>query len=167
LCVYFTKDCSTPRRALSTMQACKYSAAPDNASLIAPSADRNSHQSLLLRLPAELRNRIWALVLSCDQSLHWRLPGQWHPHLAANSASKIQLNTLRVSRQTYTETASLPFTLNTFVFRDQDEMNALTNRLPVGKITTWYMCRDSDFQHSKFHFDLFSGLETVGVIRFP
>ncbi|KAF1946359.1 hypothetical protein EJ02DRAFT_250619 [Clathrospora elynae] len=79
-----------------------------------PDCQRNN---LLLRLPAELRNRIYELVLGgrtykfkdTIQTRQARLDTKGEEHI---------FSLLYVCRQIHFETALLPYTINTFSFRD-------------------------------------------------
>lgn len=82
------------------------------------SMDRNARASPLLRLPAELRNRVYEYVLykgtywfNRERATTSKRPIEIVPRIAN------RLSLLRVCRQTYAETALLPFSLNTFCVR--------------------------------------------------
>jgi hypothetical protein len=90
------------------------------------SLERNARDSPLLRLPAELRNRVYELVLYegrynfagnkyVDFDTGWEsLDG-----VKVYAEDHNRLSLLRVCRQLYCDTALLPFSLNTFVFRSR------------------------------------------------
>ena len=109
--------------------------------------DRNHSASHFLRLPPEIRVRIYSLVLGGQRlwishtgsKLRRGKPGKsqlgpsseyfnrWGKfgHFTADALSSINpfssilhLGLLRVCRQIYTETALLPYALNTFTFKD-------------------------------------------------
>lgn len=79
-------------------------------------AERNSEASPLLRLPVEIRTRIFAYVLGGNEYSVYKpkkkpvcaIEGQ--PRGEAHRNLQVQ----RVCTQIYSETATLPFTLNTF-----------------------------------------------------
>ncbi|KAF1932006.1 uncharacterized protein M421DRAFT_416734 [Didymella exigua CBS 183.55] len=129
---------------------------------------RNSRESPLLRLPAELRIKIWAYLLAYRHVLK-QFPSRWRPG-SGSSASTIRLDILRVCRQTYTETALLPFTLNSFTFITPCDMKAtidcsrLGHRNAIRKIALWCSCRGVRCHVSNYPLVLLPGLESVLVI---
>ena len=94
------------------------------------SAETNAQSSPLLRLPAELRNRIFGYVLGGhevrfvweDKPRHQRSNRIFEIQRAGENSvmtseeKKRFLSLTLASRQIYTETAMLPFAANTFVF---------------------------------------------------
>ncbi|KAF2874941.1 hypothetical protein BDV95DRAFT_656695 [Massariosphaeria phaeospora] len=79
----------------------------------------NSEQSPLLTLPAEIRNRIWGYVVGEKTIvIRWK-------KFEARDKEKHCHSILRVCRQTYLETATLPFSLNIFVFSDDGVIKKL------------------------------------------
>ncbi len=95
---------------------------------------RNATVSPLLRLPSEIRNRIYGFVfgvhrLYIDYNPHEHnhkinegrrerihVPGGLYHLAGVGLDKKICIRLLRVCRQTYEEAALLPYTLNTFHF---------------------------------------------------
>jgi len=86
---------------------------------------RNQRESPLLRLPAELRNQIYAYVLGdheiCTESLPWGYPTPGHHHIQLSSHNNgiwtrphHFLALTATSRQLRSETEFLPFRLNCF-----------------------------------------------------
>ncbi|KAF2831205.1 hypothetical protein CC86DRAFT_269165, partial [Ophiobolus disseminans] len=76
------------------------------------STERNDHDSPLLRLPGELRNRVYEFVLHQNPRRYLRsfqTSSMWHqgPNLR-------NLSILSVCKKTHHDTALLPFALNTF-----------------------------------------------------
>jgi hypothetical protein len=89
--------------------------------------ERNARESPLLRLPAELRNRIYDLVLyegDYNFASHFYIKDDQDQDDFLNfEGFKVdpkvpnRLGLIRTCRQLYAETVLLPFSLNTFVFR--------------------------------------------------
>ncbi|OWY42215.1 asparagine synthetase [Alternaria alternata] len=74
-------------------------------------AYRNATSSPLLRLPPEIRNMIFALVLTEEGTIYlFYIRNGWRYQ------NDFQISLLRVCRQVYTETCLLPYKLNTFDF---------------------------------------------------
>lgn len=72
-------------------------------------------------MPPELRNRIWAYVLSTQGDITPDAEGQdfkWN-------LEEIHLDIIGVCRQTYAETALLPFALSCFRFRNHHRVQQL------------------------------------------
>ena len=91
--------------------------------LTSDNSSQRDATSPLLRLPAELRNHIFALALAHGE-ITWD-QGAWPKNVA---------NLLFVCRQTYAETALLPYSLNSFVFLTisvQSIGNFLKRRTPA------------------------------------
>ncbi|OCL10800.1 hypothetical protein AOQ84DRAFT_336894 [Glonium stellatum] len=96
-------------------------------------SERNAQESPLLKLPGELRNKIWNYVLG-DRTLHIE-------HTAANDLTAegerprdltnrgLSLCCLRVCRQIYTEARHLPYSSNTFAFRNTSTYQFFTPSL--------------------------------------
>jgi hypothetical protein len=106
------------------------------------STERNACESPLLRLPPEIRNRIWSYILSIRQITLKECPDDWRDDLDvddyeceeeyevayyelkeicwASAAYPPGLETLLICRQTYAEASLLPFTLNTISFSKVD-----------------------------------------------
>ena len=98
------------------------------------SMKRNATVSPLLRLPSEIRNRMYNVVfgahrLHIDYRPHEHIrqviegrrdrihvPGGLYHFAGVGLDQKICIGLLRVCRQTYEEAALLPYTLNTFRF---------------------------------------------------
>ncbi|KAF2850756.1 hypothetical protein T440DRAFT_518050 [Plenodomus tracheiphilus IPT5] len=77
----------------------------------------NAKQSPLLRLPAELRNQIWELVLGGNICYVDRKPWSMHNRKRQSfRVTNVHSALLRICRQVYSETALLPFQLNEFCF---------------------------------------------------
>ena len=122
----------------------------------------NHSTSPFLRLPAEIRVRIYSLVLGGQQlwishtssKLRCGEPGKtslgpssqyfhrWgkfghytaEPLSSANPfSSTLHLGLLRVCRQMYTETALLPYALNTFTFKDDSVRKLFEQSVRPGK----------------------------------
>ncbi|KAF2253363.1 hypothetical protein BU26DRAFT_399624, partial [Trematosphaeria pertusa] len=83
----------------------------------------NQRESPLLRLPAELRNKIYSYVLG---GRLWELKDT----LTAGSREKNSMSLLRVCRQINAETASLPFELGTFSFESLSALMQWSQRMP-------------------------------------
>ncbi len=79
------------------------------------SARQNQQQSPLLRLPPELRNKIYGYVLG-GKVFQFRSE-KYHELVKSSMKKKQNLALLGVCRQVYAETALLPFTLSTFSIR--------------------------------------------------
>lgn len=136
-------------------------------SLTDRSMNRNHSASSLLRLPPEIRVRIYSLVLGGQRvwiyhnarRLKWRTPertrleagqsvqpGQYF-HRGGNLSHStadppisteplkhaLHLGLLRVCRQIYTETALLPYALNTFTFKDDSVRRLFEKSARPGK----------------------------------
>jgi hypothetical protein len=85
--------------------------------------------SPLLRLPAEIRNQIWRLVVGgkvIREQVTKRGRAQMLPRPCERTNT---FALLRVCRQIYAETALLPFSANTFLFRRYWDMGGRTNDL--------------------------------------
>ncbi|KAF1832936.1 hypothetical protein BDW02DRAFT_624666, partial [Decorospora gaudefroyi] len=78
---------------------------------------RNQRDSPLLRLPAELRNKIYRFVLGGNHIRPYceTVMGVWEVSFPGWAYSRLQLALLEVCRQVYAETKLLPFSLNRFV----------------------------------------------------
>jgi hypothetical protein len=94
---------------------------PVNAPILihSHSTHRNQQTSPFLNLPAEVRNTIYILVLgNRTYRFHDAIA---RPHARLNSDNEHHiLALLLVSHQIYAETALLPYSLNTFSFRECD-----------------------------------------------
>jgi hypothetical protein len=93
------------------------------------STERNAQESLLLRLPAEIRNRIWTHIVAIEKVY---IGGEFmnDPKCVAP-----QLHLLRVCRQTYAEAALLPYSSNRFYFYSTAEMRSwLKQRASIQKL---------------------------------
>ncbi|KAH7069301.1 hypothetical protein FB567DRAFT_614836 [Paraphoma chrysanthemicola] len=95
-----------------------------------PTAKDNSVNSPLLRLPPELRNKIWAYTLG-DTRIHIRkqYPVQRTKSTRAyglvhSRRASRPLSLLRVSRQVYSDTALLSYHLTTFIFGNYNNLRA-------------------------------------------
>jgi hypothetical protein len=83
-----------------------------------PSSTRNRHLSPFCRLPAEVRNTIYAYVLG-SRTFHFA--DAIHRHHAKLTPSQPHLlSILRVSHQIYAEASLLPYSLNVFSFREME-----------------------------------------------
>ncbi|KAL1795123.1 hypothetical protein ACET3X_006939 [Alternaria dauci] len=78
---------------------------------LAAISQRNHRKSPLLRLPAELRNKIYEYVFLSQPIRPFREHREW-PHWAY---PRSQLNLLEACRQIYLEAKLFPFALNVFV----------------------------------------------------
>ncbi|USP77115.1 hypothetical protein yc1106_04389 [Curvularia clavata] len=76
-------------------------------------ARQNQQQSPLLRLPAELRNKIFAYALG-GRTFRFKTTGNYPWYIKNVTKYKHALALLQVCRQIYAETALLPFSTNTF-----------------------------------------------------
>ena len=111
---------------------------------------RNAATSPFLRLPSEIRNRIFKLVFTqqerpCLRSVrHYHranaVPGQPESvhfggylyvtqHFRPWGEMSLHLQVLRVSRQVYAEAALLPFALNNFSCEDPPTLEAFEGKL--------------------------------------
>lgn len=82
------------------------------------SAKRNSETSPLLRLPREIRDKIWEEVLANRILKPFYFGRKKRPdHYCTVSGSKMNLGLLLTCRQVYSETALLPFEGNIFAFQ--------------------------------------------------
>jgi hypothetical protein len=88
-------------------------------------------QSILLRLPTELRLEIYTLVLGTCSSPH--RPYDIH----RNSKSQLSLDILLVNRQIYSEAHLLPFQLNVFDFNKWNGTGIPYCRLFLRKLQAW------------------------------
>ncbi|KAH3968827.1 hypothetical protein HBI81_129500 [Parastagonospora nodorum] len=84
--------------------------------------ERNSTESPLLRLPAEIRNIIFEYVVSGHTI---RMISEWGKSCWP-IAKRRRFSLARVSRQTYNETALLTYTGNTLLFMYPDGIEILT-----------------------------------------
>ncbi|KAH6849564.1 hypothetical protein B0T12DRAFT_486270 [Alternaria alternata] len=73
-------------------------------------AQRNATSSPLLRLPPEIRNMIYTLILDVNTVM------VAHAGLVRSRRFEISVTLLRVCRQIHAEAALLPYAFNTFVF---------------------------------------------------
>lgn len=88
------------------------------ARLINGRYEHNESQSPLLRLPGELRNRIYELALS---GTTWYIKNS--NRVVANNTSKYILSLSRVCRKLYHETSTLAFTLGSFRAGDPKDVH--------------------------------------------
>lgn len=107
---------------------------------------RNASTSPLLRLPPEIRLRIYKYVfggqrLWIDCHRH-KYRNSYATHLGArfchfniteNSNRRLDIRLLRVCRQIFTEAALLPYTLNEFVFQSQLARREFLKSIRPGK----------------------------------
>lgn len=112
--------------------------------------NRNACVSQFLRLPPEIRLRIYKLVLGgqhiwigyhtstfgIPESLvspqHWG-GGFYHRNSVDGSGRGLDLRLLRVCRHVFTETALLPYALNKFSFQSEDVRKAFERVTRPGK----------------------------------
>ena len=96
------------------------------------SAHQNQRESPFLRLPAELRNKIYGYVLGGKdyKSPFWQAFESSQDELLRDKES---LSLLSVCRQIYKETSILPFQLNTFQFEHQSDLSAWIKTLLPGQ----------------------------------
>jgi hypothetical protein len=71
--------------------------------LMDTSTERNAQESLLARLPAEIRNRIWTHIVAIEKAYVGR------EFMNGPKCFAPQLHLFRVCRQTYAEAALLPY----------------------------------------------------------
>ena len=116
--------------------------------------NRNASDSHFLRLPLEIRVRIYKLVLGGQdlwiglhypnsdsyRELHYggrfyhlNLTDYLTDPLPDRSVKGLDIRLLRVCRQIFTETALLPYALNHFVFDTQDVLNHFEKLVRPGK----------------------------------
>lgn len=150
------------------MQTCTFPRSlTDSLDLSSNSAERNAQESPLLRLPPELRNRIWTYVLSTKDDITPDADGKdfkWN-------LEEIHLDIIGVCRQTYAETAMLPFALGSFRFRNFNRMQQLLDitfpeqRSAISKIKLPCCCRAQGFNRIYYDYPLkeLPGLVSVGV----
>lgn len=99
----------------------------------------------LLRLPPELRNRIWEYALgghiftvrSCD-------PKSKVVHFEVSSEEKKGTTLLRACRQIYAETALLPFRLNAFMFHSESSIRWVACLSPGQQMLVSRVCLTTD-----------------------
>ena len=109
---------------------------------------RNTEQSPLLRLPAEIRNLIFHYVLG-GQKVAIHSPSYYRPHeseckgesdfaisefkdpyiILERSRSVRPVDLLKTCRQIYAETVLLPFALNTFSYSSEIEVLDIKNKI--------------------------------------
>ncbi|KAH9873836.1 hypothetical protein IAQ61_004463 [Plenodomus lingam] len=78
---------------------------------------KTNQSSPLLRLPAEIRNKIWALSLGGQvMRLLGSVPNGSRRVIALSSTERSGVALLRVCRQIYAEAAGMPLSLNTFSY---------------------------------------------------
>lgn len=90
-------------------------------------AQQNQQQSPLLRLPAELRNKIFAYTLG--GKTFKIIPGYYDIPTMNATNSKYALALLQVCRQIYAETTLLPFSINTFSASSPHSLKRWVERL--------------------------------------
>ncbi|KAH5617554.1 hypothetical protein HBI23_254050 [Parastagonospora nodorum] len=134
----------------------------------------------LLRLPAELQSEIYGYVLSHQifSILCWRRYTPFGFATRIIQKRKHFLALLRVSRQVYSETRWLPFTLNTFQFESQDAFHSWFDKFSVEKsvlirnvrLVTWMARHMTEGQgwrlsplHLVFPIDRLPGLRKLSV----
>ncbi|KAH7086759.1 hypothetical protein FB567DRAFT_602292 [Paraphoma chrysanthemicola] len=89
---------------------------------------RNANSSPLLRLPPELRNKIYTYVLTSRYGIHTWCYAQLHGGISVSMSGSVDdLRTqpdyfavLRTCRQIHSEARLLPLTLNTLVFENHE-----------------------------------------------
>ncbi|KAH7069291.1 hypothetical protein FB567DRAFT_598900 [Paraphoma chrysanthemicola] len=149
-------------------------------------ANRNLEESPLLRLPPEIRNRIFRYAL-CGHKVRPFLTFEHVRTLelsgmvAANrELAKGQFDLLLTSRQVYAETAVLPYTLTTFAFQRTFHIHqwlSSVDRDPVQKKRLRYIktiqCASAPSEsmtehhcHKAFPLDRFCGLHRVELLLF-
>ncbi|KAL1603993.1 hypothetical protein SLS60_005585 [Paraconiothyrium brasiliense] len=105
------------------------------------SAQRNSTQSPLLRLPPEIRNKIWEYAIGGFNIKVFRTRSCEHlkelSYYADDLSEKLSRPTFhlhKVCRQAYVETAPLIYTLNTFGFYKVSAMDRWIKLRPIGQL---------------------------------
>ncbi|KAH7076427.1 hypothetical protein BKA63DRAFT_282354 [Paraphoma chrysanthemicola] len=148
--------------------------------------NRNLEDSPLLRLPPEIRNRIFKYAL-CGHKLrpflsfeHFRTSELQGVVAANRKLAKGRFELLLTSRQIYAETAALPYILTTFAFQRTYHIHqwlSVLDRHPVQKKRLRYiktlqcasMPSDSVSEHQchkAFPLDRFCGLERVELLLY-
>ena len=101
---------------------------------------RNASTSPLLRLPPEIRLRIYKHVFGGQQlwmdfhGLQYSLSTSVHRYrMIKDLDRKLDIRLLRVCRQIFTEAALLPYTLNEFVFKSERGWRKFVNSMRPGK----------------------------------
>lgn len=102
------------------------------------SAKRNDRESPLLRLPVEIRNKIYTYVFRNDVHcfhipLHGFLLSPARPRLVLKKPASAQLALLSVCRKVYRDAALLPFSLNLFVFDEVTDLGFLRSRFTAAQ----------------------------------
>jgi len=94
----------------------------------------NATKSPLLRLPAELRNLIYAYAFDNTTYNFFQDNKSTEKTLCAGSSTENDMSLLLVSRQVHAEIAYLPYELSTFDFLGlqsrQERMEALREEVP-------------------------------------
>jgi hypothetical protein len=142
--------------------------------------DLSVNVPFLFRLPVELRYEIYGYVLSHQifNVLCWRRYTPFGFATRIIQKRKHFLALLRVSHQVYSETRSLPFTLNTFRFESQDAFHSWLDKFSVEKrvlirkvhLVTWmarHMIEGQGWRLSPLHLvfpiDQLPGLRELNV----
>ena len=138
---------------------------------------RNQEESPLLRLPAEIRNRIYEYALGLGRT--FRMDIRRNANLVGvdkKSKEKNCLSLLRACRQIYAEAVLIPFRVNTFVFHGQHIFDEWTSTvLPIRReavasielrttsrrIMMWTHNRTSDY--ALFPWSKFPGLKKIHI----
>jgi hypothetical protein len=126
------------------------------------SAQRNLDQSTLLRLPAEIRNNIWSIVVGrATVEGRTRTPGQRRsiPHVNAVPDLRLPL----VCRQIYAETVLLPFEQWLFYFITDDAMDVWAAALSDMERQSITLLKTPEFCAFDVPLHQFSGLKTLFV----
>ncbi|KAF2707470.1 hypothetical protein K504DRAFT_535132 [Pleomassaria siparia CBS 279.74] len=91
---------------------------------VAAIAKRNATESPLLRLPGEIRNRIWEYACCGEVVFSYSFDGgkgksnrRIEKTSLENTAAQSAFRIPRICRQIYVETATLPYSLSTFMWR--------------------------------------------------
>lgn len=109
---------------------------------------KQNQNSPLLRLPPEIRNRIWEYTLGHNTFRFGRTRGRKARSILAPDEPGINVAILRGCRQIYSETALMPIQLNTLAFlrirdvvgrlRRHQQKQVTTIRFEVPLISCWH-----------------------------
>ncbi|KAF2647647.1 hypothetical protein K491DRAFT_763567 [Lophiostoma macrostomum CBS 122681] len=93
---------------------------------------RNASESPLLRLPSEVRNRIFAFVYSGEKIMKQKPSDEFAYHRDSDVLAGLPCNLPQICRQLYCETYILPYALPTVIFyyEDTEEIEEWASNLP-------------------------------------
>ncbi|KAF1965472.1 hypothetical protein BU23DRAFT_604166 [Bimuria novae-zelandiae CBS 107.79] len=103
-------------------------------------SEQNQCDSLLLRLPAELRIRVYEHVLADQTACCFYFEAHTSPNIVTNKKKKNALAVLATCRQIYTEAKTLPFALNTFWFQGFVDLH---DWMMAARVKEYYIWDDS------------------------